>query len=123
MSSLRSRKGGTRTRRTSSLKNRSSRKSSLLDQGREILVRGRDTADIDRTGRLRADRADLARLKHAQELTLQRGRQIADLIEKDRPSCRLDEQPPAGGRRAGERARARARTARSRAAAREAPRS
>ena len=96
MSSPRSRSGGTWTRRTSSRKKRSSRNSPLLDQLGEILVRGGDAPDVDGAARLAADRPDLARLQHAQELALQRQRQIADLVEEDRPAVGLHEQARAG---------------------------
>ena len=57
---------------------------SLLNQDRQILVRGRDAADVNGAGRLRADRADLPLLQHAQKLALQDRRKVADLVEKNR---------------------------------------
>src|SRR4029079_18198907 len=53
----------------------------------------------------RADRADLAIRERAQQLGLEVGRQLADLVEKQRAAVGGDEQPIRGARGAGERAR------------------
>ena len=50
------------------------------------------------------DRLVLAFLKHAQKLHLDRGRQLADLVEKQRAAARLGEAALAPRHRAGERA-------------------
>src|SRR5262249_29003265 len=54
--------------------------------------------------RARADRADLAPLEGAQELRLQIERQLADLVEEERPAVGLGEEPLAIAHRARERA-------------------
>ena len=51
-----------------------------------------------------ADAADLALLQHAQQLRLQRERQLADLVEKQRAAVGFLEQPGLVAHRIGERA-------------------
>jgi hypothetical protein len=63
----------------------------VLYELREILSGRRDAPHVDGQRGLGPDRPHLARLQHAQELPLQRQRQIADLVEEDRPALRLDE--------------------------------
>src|SRR5690348_11789666 len=65
--------------------------------------RGDDThVDFDRAAA--PDRLDLALLKNAQELHLGLGRELADLVEEDRPAVRELESADALLQRAGERA-------------------
>ena len=49
----------------------------------EIAVGGGDHADVDLDAAPRADALDDLLLQHAQQLGLQRRRQLADLVEKD----------------------------------------
>ena len=53
---------------------------------------------------LRAERLELALLQHAQQLGLQRRRDLADLVEEDRAAVGQREAALLVGRRAGERA-------------------
>src|SRR5258706_5332756 len=59
-------------------------------------------AHVDRDGLAAADRLDLLLLDDAQELGLQRERQLADLVEEQRAAVRLAEQPALRLVRAGE---------------------
>ena len=52
---------------------------------------GRDQPDVDLDRRARADRIDLAVLHRAQQLDLHFRRQVADLVEEQRPGMGLDE--------------------------------
>jgi len=56
----------------------------------EVLVGGEDDAGIDRVGPRAADRLELQRLQHAQQLHLERRRRRADLVEKDRAAVGLE---------------------------------
>ena len=53
------------------------------DLGLEVAVGGGDEAHVDLPRPHAADARDLARLEHAQQLRLQRQRQLADLVEED----------------------------------------
>ena len=70
----------------------------------EIAVGRGDDADVDATILIVADPAELLRLQDAQELGLQRQRQLADLVEEQRAGVRGREQTLAIARRVGERA-------------------
>ena len=59
-------------------------------------------AHVDLLAARRAERADLALLQHAQELGLQRRRQLADLVEEERAAVGLDEHARRVGARVGE---------------------
>ena len=50
----------------------------------EVAVGGGDDAHVDACARSRADALDLALLQRAQQLRLQRERQLADLVEEQR---------------------------------------
>ena len=63
-----------------------------LDEQREILVRRGHAADVDGAHRLAAHRTYLAGLEDAEELPLERRRQIADLVEEECPLVRLGEE-------------------------------
>src|SRR5262249_47187744 len=70
----------------------------------EVAVRRRDDAHVHRALLRRADRAHRAALEDVEELGLERGRHLADLVEEDRAAVGLDEKARARARRAGERA-------------------
>jgi hypothetical protein len=70
----------------------------------EILVRGRDHADVRLLRRVAPDAVILAVGEHAQEAHLQIGRHVADLVQEQRPAFRLLEAAPARALRTGERA-------------------
>src|SRR4051794_3252293 len=74
-----------------------------LHLGREILVAGGDDPRVHLHRRGLADPADLALLEHAQELSLDAGTDVADLVQEQGSEARLLEQPAAGPGRAGER--------------------
>ncbi len=59
----------------------------------EVLVGGGDDAHVDALGPRGAERPDLALLQDAQELGLQRGRQLGDLVEEQRAAVGFDEEP------------------------------
>ena len=59
---------------------------------REVLGRGGEQAHVHAPGPPVADAADLALLQHAQQLRLERQRQLADLVEQQRAAVRLLEQ-------------------------------
>src|SRR5262249_28447991 len=63
-------------------------KATLTDFFVEVAVGGGDDADVDPERLAAADRLELLLLKHAQELDLRLERQLADLIEKERPAVR-----------------------------------
>ena len=65
-------------------------------------MRRRDDAHVDRAQRVAADAPHLAALEHAQQLGLQRGRRVADLVEQQRAAVRLLEEPRSRLHRAGE---------------------
>src|SRR5690606_8281616 len=55
----------------------------LSDLLLEVLVRGRDDADVDGARVILAEPPDLALLEGAQELDLERGRHLAELVEEE----------------------------------------
>jgi hypothetical protein len=65
---------------------------------------GADEADVDAAPRLRADATHLPGLEDAEEATLEREGQLADLVEEQGAGVRLLEEPPPRPRRPGERA-------------------
>ena len=66
-------------------------------------MRARDDADVDLDDPTRADGLDLALLERAQQLRLDRHRQLADLVEHERAAVGLREEAGALRDRAGER--------------------
>ena len=65
-----------------------------LDRRLEVAVGGRDEAHVDRLGRVAAERAGTRRSSSdAQQLGLQRERQLADLVEEERAAVRGLERP------------------------------
>ncbi len=63
------------------------------DLGREVLVRRRDEADVERARLERAEPEDGPLLEDAEELRLDRERHVADLVEEDGAARRLLEEP------------------------------
>ena len=87
----------------------------VRDEFRERLVGRGNQPHIDRsTGRVAPNRSDLAALEHPQELRLQLGRQVADLVQEQGAAMRRLEAPGAIAVRVSECTFACARTARSR---------
>ena len=74
------------------------------DLAEHVAVRGRDDAHVVPLALAAAERHDLAGLEHAQELGLQRDRQVADLVEEQRAAVRRGERALAIAGGAGERA-------------------
>src|SRR5207247_1055478 len=70
----------------------------------EIAVGGGDDADVDMDALLATDAHELALLDHAQQLRLERGGELADLIEEDRALIRELELAELTGVRVRERA-------------------
>ena len=70
----------------------------------QLLVGRRHDPHVDLLAARRPERADLALLQHAQQLRLQRRRQLGDLVEEHRAAVRLDEQPGPIAARVGKRA-------------------
>ena len=70
----------------------------------QVAVGRGDDAHVDRSDVVAADALELALLQHAQQLDLQLRRQLADLVEEDRPAVGQLEPADAPGDRAGERA-------------------
>src|SRR5690606_12982435 len=68
----------------------------------QVAVGGADHTGVDAEGPRRSDASDLAQLQRPQELRLEVGRELADLVEKDRAAARLLERAPAGSGGAGE---------------------
>src|SRR5580704_3143738 len=62
-----------------------------LDELDQVLVGRRDEAEVHLDGAPRADRIDLALLQRAQQLDLSFGRQLADLVQEQRPAVGLRE--------------------------------
>ena len=60
---------------------------------REVPVRGGDHPHVDAARGAVADAADLAVLEHAQQLGLQRARQLADLVEEQRAAAASSNSP------------------------------
>ena len=79
-------------------------KARFLDGAREVLVGGGDDADVDLDRLLPAHAVELAFCQHPQQARLQRGRHVADLIEKQRAAVRLFEAPDAARVGTGKRA-------------------
>jgi hypothetical protein len=83
MSSRRSRSGGivtlTTLRRVPEVLAEAPRR----DLGRQVAVRRRDDPDVDATVRVSADALELVVLQRAQQLGLERRRELADLVEED----------------------------------------
>ena len=65
---------------------------------------GRDHAHVDGRGLRRAEPPDLAALQRAQELHLERGRHLGDLVQEQRAAVGLLEQAELADGGAGERA-------------------
>ncbi len=74
----------------------------LLDGRLEIAVGRGHEPHVERHLAIRADRAHHALLQRAQELRLQRQRQLADLVEEQRAAVRLQEEAGARAARVGE---------------------
>ena len=70
-----------------------------LDLALEIAIGGRDDARRDRDGPVAADAHHLPLFEHAQQLGLRRQRQLADLVEEQRASCRRSRTRPGAGDR------------------------
>src|SRR5205814_7024542 len=66
---------------------------SLLERLLQVPVRRRDDPHVDRDRRRAAEPLDLALLEAAEELRLQAGVHLADLVEKERPAVGLLEAP------------------------------
>jgi hypothetical protein len=75
-----------------------------LTAAAQIVVRRGDDAHVERDGPRRAHRSHLALGEHAQELRLQREREVSHLVEQQRAALRLHEQPSLVRTRIGERA-------------------
>src|SRR5690606_27158759 len=73
-----------------------------LHLGGEVAVGGRDDADVDGEGALRAEPAHLAALEDAEQLGLEVLRQLAELVEEDGAAVGLLEDAGAAGDGAGE---------------------
>jgi hypothetical protein len=69
----------------------------------EVAVRRGDDANVDAAGRIRAQPAYLEALEGAQELRLEIERELADLVEEERPSVGRLDRALAIGDRSGER--------------------
>ncbi len=80
-------------------------KAPALDLALEVAVRRGDHANVDAVEAVGADALDLAALQGAQELRLERERQLADLVEEEGPAVGHLELPGAVARGAGEGAR------------------
>src|SRR5439155_19376588 len=72
------------------------------DTRRQVPVGGRDDADVHLPPLRAADGTDLMLLEDAQPLRLQRGRDVADLVEEDRAAVGLREEAGCVGDGAGE---------------------
>src|SRR5690606_24117787 len=68
----------------------------------EVLVRGRDDADVDGDGAVAADAGDPALLERAEHLRLRVEAHVPDLVEEERPAVGLLELPDPLLRGAGE---------------------
>ena len=67
----------------------------------QVFVGRRNDADVDRDGDRATDPRDFPLLQHAQQLGLQSGLHVADLVEEDRPLCGAFEGPDFLPRRPG----------------------
>src|SRR4029077_14780546 len=74
-----------------------------LDHAPELAIRGGDEAHVDALRGVAAERTDLAVLHHAQELRLERQRQVLDLVEEERPTIGESERAGSRVERSGER--------------------
>src|SRR5439155_25651747 len=74
----------------------------LADHAREVAVSRGHEAHVDAERLRRADALDLLPLEEAEELRLGRGRQLAQLVEEERPSVRRLGEPALAGERARE---------------------
>ena len=72
--------------------------------GGEVLVRGGDDAHVDRHLRSAAQAVERALLEHAEQLRLERKRELAHLVQEQRAPVGLFEAARVGGGGAGERA-------------------
>ena len=97
MSSGRSRSGGTCSAHDREPEVEVRAEGAAVDLLAQVAVGGGDDAHVDLRGCVGADAAHLARLEHAQQLRLQRQRQLADLVEEQRAAVGLLER--AGARR------------------------
>jgi hypothetical protein len=68
-------------------------KPALRDRGAEIAVGGCHDPNVDRRLCDRANRANRPRIEHPQQLGLDLGGELADLVEEQRPVLRRPEQP------------------------------
>src|SRR5262249_38559380 len=75
-----------------------------VDLCAKIAVRRGDDAHVDREVRAAADAFDLPALEHTQQLRLEVGLELADLVEEERPAVGLFERAGACPGGAGERA-------------------
>ena len=101
MSSIRSRSGGSDDREDVQPVVEVDPEASLPDRGVEIVVRRGDDPYVDLARLRRPDALELAFLQHAQQLGLDVGGQIADLVEEDRAAVRQLETALAHRDRAG----------------------
>ena len=104
MSPVRSRNGGSLISTTRSRKNRSSRKAPGLDQLLQILVRRGDQPHVGGQRLVRADALKRPLAQKAQQLDLDGGVNLADLVQEQRAALRLFEAADAPLVGAGERA-------------------
>ena len=74
-----------------------------LDLRLEIAIGGADEPRVERAFVVAAHRADATLFERAQELGLQAGRRLADLVEKQRSAARLQQETGPAGARVGER--------------------
>src|SRR6185436_15440067 len=79
-------------------------KPAVLDLALEVAVGGGQEPDVDRARPKRPDPQDRALLENAQQLDLDRRRQLTDLVEKHGAALGALEQADLRGGRAGERA-------------------
>ena len=68
-------------------------KPALANERRQVTVGRSDHANVDLAPSIAAHRAHVPELKHAQELRLQAGRHVADLVEQQRAAVGLRQKP------------------------------
>src|SRR5262249_36544111 len=73
----------------------------LVHERAEVAMRGGDHLDVDRDLPLAPDGAHLPFLEHPEQLRLERGGHLADLVEEERSAVGGTDQPLAIGLRAG----------------------
>src|SRR5688500_17219660 len=78
--------------------------SSATDLVVQIAPRRGEDANVDLDRALAADARELPSLEHTEELRLKLERQVADLVDEERPAVRALEHAPACRDRTGERA-------------------